>query len=84
MLDARAAHAGATLADLYDPEKMPSDLLAAHKALDAAVEAAYSVHFDGDEEKIVAHLFGMYAKLTEGRVDERLDSEGRARRHSRR
>ena len=65
VLDARTAHTGATLADLYDPEKMPSDLLAAHKALDAAVEAAYSVHFDGDEEKIVAHLFGMYAKLTE-------------------
>lgn len=65
VLDARTAHTGVTLADLYDPEKMPSDLLAAHKALDAAVEAAYGVHFGGDEEKIVAHLFGMYAKLTE-------------------
>ena len=62
VLDARDAHPGATLADLYDPEKMPADLLAAHKALDAAVEAAYGVDFNGDEEKIVAHLFKLYAE----------------------
>lgn len=65
VLDAREAHPGATLANLYDPDKMPSDLLVAHKALDAAVEAAYGVNFNGDEEKIVAHLFDLYAKLTE-------------------
>jgi type I restriction-modification system DNA methylase subunit len=62
VLDARDAHPGATLADLYDPDKMPADLLAAHKALDAAVEAAYGVDFNGDEEKIVAHLFKLYAE----------------------
>lgn len=39
-----------------------ADLLAAHKALDAAVEAAYGVNFGGDEEKIVAHLFKLYAE----------------------
>ena len=66
VLDARTAHTGATLADLYDPEKMPADLLAAHKALDAAVEAAYGVDFGGDEEKIVAHLFELYTQITEG------------------
>lgn len=65
VLDARDAHPGATLADLYDPDKMPSDLLAAHQALDAAVEAAYGVNSNGDEEKIVAHLFKLYAQLTE-------------------
>lgn len=64
VLDAREPHSGATLANLYDPDKMPSDLLAAHKALDAAVEVAYGVSFNGDEEKIVAHLFKLYAKLT--------------------
>ena len=64
-LDARAAHPDKTLADLYDPDKMPADLLAAHKALDAAVEAAYGVDFSGDEERIVAHLFKLYAELTE-------------------
>ena len=65
VLDARDAHPGKSLADLYDPGKMPADLLAAHKALDAAVEAAYGVDFGGDEEKIVAHLFKLYAELTE-------------------
>ena len=51
-----------TLAELYDPDKMPSDLLAAHRANDSAVEAAYGVDFNGDEEKIVAHLFKLYAE----------------------
>lgn len=41
---------------------MPSDLLAAHRTLDNAVEEAYGVDFDGDEEKIVAHLFRLYAE----------------------
>ena len=64
VLDARETHAGSTLAYLYDPDKMPADLLAAHKALDAAVEAAYGVDFNGNEEKIVAHLFKLYAEST--------------------
>ena len=64
VLDARENHPGKSLADLYDPDKMPSDLLSAHKALDAAVEAAYGVAFGGDEEKIVAHLFKLYAEKT--------------------
>ena len=41
---------------------MPADLLDAHKARDGEVEAAYGVDFDGDEEKIVAHLFKLYAE----------------------
>ena len=53
-----------TLAELYDPDRMPADLLAAHQALDAAVESAYGVDFGGDEEKIVAHLFKLYAEKT--------------------
>lgn len=40
---------------------MPMDLLEAHRALDMAVEAAYEVDFNRDEEKIVAHLFKLYA-----------------------
>ena len=34
VLDARAAHPGATLADLYDPDLMPPNLRRAHQALD--------------------------------------------------
>ena len=64
VLDARAAHPDATLADMYDPDNdfLFPDLMAAHRALDAAVEAAYGVDFGGDEERIVAHLFALYAE----------------------
>jgi restriction-modification enzyme MmeI-like protein len=63
VLDARAAHPGATLADLYDPDVMPADLRKAHHALDAAVDRLYrSAPFGGDRER-VEHLFGLYEKL---------------------
>lgn len=64
VLDARNAHPDNSLADLYDPDKMPDDLRTAHDALDKAVEEAYGVDFNGDEEKIVAHLFKLYAEMT--------------------
>ena len=38
VLDARAAHPGATLADLYDPDLMPVGLRRAHQALDRVVD----------------------------------------------
>ncbi len=41
VLDARVAHEGATLADLYDPDVMPEDLRKAHRALDEAVDRLY-------------------------------------------
>lgn len=64
VLDARDAQEGATLADMYDPknETFFPELMTAHKALDDAVEAAYGVDFGGNEEKIVAQLFNLYAK----------------------
>ena len=66
ILDARATHSALAIADLYNPEKMPDDLLQAHETLDAAVEAAYGVAFNGDEEKMVAYLFERYAELAKG------------------
>ena len=51
---------------------MPADLRAAHAANDRAVLAAYGL-LDGrdkrdppSESEIVAHLFGLYAKMTKG------------------
>lgn len=66
ILDARTAHPDATLADMYSPDNgfLFPDLMAAHTKLDAAVEAAYGVDFDSDEERIVAHLFKLYAEKT--------------------
>jgi len=64
VLDARAAHEGATLADLYDPDVMPPDLRKAHRNLDEAVDRLYrAAPFASDRER-VEHLFGLYEKLT--------------------
>lgn len=64
VLDARSNHPDDSLAKMYSPSNAVfyPDLMRAHKALDAAVEAAYGVDFNGDEEKIVAHLFKLYAE----------------------
>ena len=63
ILDARAKYPDASLADLYDPLTMPPDLRAAHEANDRAVLAAYGLEPDTPEPEIVAHLFGLYAKM---------------------
>jgi hypothetical protein len=64
VLDARAMHPGASLADLYDPLTMPPNLVKAHQALDAAVDAAYGKRgFRNDAER-VAFLFELYQKYT--------------------
>lgn len=64
VLDARANHPDATLADLYDPDTMPNDLRKAHRALDDAVDRLYRKEpFASDRER-VEHLFMLYEKLT--------------------
>lgn len=52
-----------SLADLYDPDKMPAPLLAAHKALDQAVEALYRDRPFRDASERLEHLFNHYEKL---------------------
>jgi hypothetical protein len=64
VLDARAAHDGATLADLYDPDVMPENLRKAHRALDEAVDRLYRKEPFASDRDRVEHLFGLYEKLT--------------------
>ena len=64
VLDARAAHPGATLADLYDPDLMPPDLRKAHKALDLAVDRLYRKEPFANDRERVEHLFMRYEKMT--------------------
>lgn len=52
-----------TLAQLYDPDLMPSPLLAAHQALDAAVEKLYRDKPFKDSSERLEHLFARYEKL---------------------
>lgn len=65
ILDARALYPDASLADLYDPLTMPSELRKAHAANDRAVMQAYG--FDVKtmtEADCVAALMKMYQDLT--------------------
>ena len=64
VLDARAAHPDASLADLYDPVAMPPDLRKAHQALDKAVDAAYGKKTFASDAERVAFLFELYHKYT--------------------
>lgn len=60
ILDARANHLGATLADLYDPDTMPPDLRRAHRVNDLAVDKLYrSKSFESERERI-EFLFARY------------------------
>ena len=64
VLDARAAHASATLADLYDPLAMPIDLVKAHDALDKVVDSLFAPRrkFKSDADRL-AVLFERYEIL---------------------
>ena len=63
ILDARAAHPNATLAELYDPDLMPPNLRRAHQALDRAVDRLYRRSGFASERERVEHLFMLYEKM---------------------
>lgn len=65
ILDARALYPNNSLADLYDPLIMPTELRKAHEANNRAVMKAYGFSSDMNETEIVAELMKMYQKLTE-------------------
>jgi hypothetical protein len=64
VLNARAAHPNASLADLYDPLTMPANLLKSHQALDKVVDAAYNYKGPQTDAARVAFLFELYRKIT--------------------
>ncbi|WP_061286691.1 class I SAM-dependent DNA methyltransferase [Herbaspirillum chlorophenolicum] len=64
ILLAREHHFPATIADLYDPDKMPADLLAAHERNDEVLERIYiGRRFKNDTERL-EKLFDLYTKMT--------------------
>lgn len=63
VIDARNAHPSDTLADLYNPDLMPSDLRKAHQALDLAVDRLYRPKGFASERERVEHLFGLYERM---------------------
>lgn len=65
VLDVREYHCEQTLAELYDPDKMPADLRAAHQTVDELVDSIYSKKpYETDEQRL-ADLFALYQQMTE-------------------
>lgn len=64
IIEERERHSEKTLAELYDPDKMPDGLREAHHQNDLAVERCYrSKPFDSDAERL-EYLFKLYEKMT--------------------
>lgn len=64
VLDERERHSEKTLAELYDPDKMPAGLREAHHNLDIAIEQCYRLKpFASDEERL-EYLFALYEQMT--------------------
>jgi hypothetical protein len=64
VLDERAKHPTKTLAQLYDPEKMPKGLKEAHHELDLAIQRCYRLKpFENDTERL-EYLFKLYEEMT--------------------
>ena len=65
VMSARSQFRTSSLADLYDPNTMPSILLRAHRSLDRAVDRAYRAKkFESDQER-VSHLFALHRRIIE-------------------
>ncbi len=80
VLATRDAFPGRALADLYDRLATPTDLIAAHDALDRAVDALFVPRrrFTGEADRMVA-LFDRYSLLVQsGRLDVSSPSNHRA------
>jgi type I restriction-modification system DNA methylase subunit len=62
VLAVRANYPESSLADLYDPVTMPTDLIKAHRNLDKAVYKSYGASWKGEEE-CVTELMKRYRKI---------------------
>ena len=82
VLDARAAHTGATLADLYDPNLMPPNLRRAHQALDRAVDLLYRRKRFTSERERVEYLFGLYERM-QAPLTAQATTASKRKRHTR-
>lgn len=65
ILEERENHPEKTLAELYDPNKMPHGLLEAHQANDEVIEKCYRNRpFENDEQRL-EYLFRLYEEMIE-------------------
>jgi hypothetical protein len=64
ILLAREKHFPATIADLYDPQKMPEDLQLAHEKNDETLERIYIGRLFNNDTERLEKLFELYTKMT--------------------
>tara|TARA_B000000460_G_scaffold60833_1_gene40945 strand:+ start:177 stop:2348 length:2172 start_codon:yes stop_codon:yes gene_type:complete len=66
IISVRETFSECNLATLYDPDKMPIELLNAHKKLDLLIDSLYRKEtFYSDDERL-EYLFKLYAQMTGG------------------
>lgn len=70
ILDARLLYPESSLADLYDPIAMPTELRKAHIANDKAVMAVYGFSTKMSEEDCVAELMKLYKKYVDNKLNQ--------------
>ena len=68
VLMTRAYYPEKTLAELYDPDKMPEDLREAHATLDDIVESCYPGYPFRNDEMRLECLFKLYEKMTKNKT----------------
>lgn len=71
VLDVRAKFPEGSLADLYDPNTMPPELVKAHQALDKAVDLCYRPQPFLNETKRIEFLFELYDGIVGGMFGEK-------------
>lgn len=64
ILNIRNEYPGESLANLYDPLLMPTDLLKAHEKLDKLVDKCYNSNNFKDDNDRIKFLFGLYLEYT--------------------
>ena len=64
VLDQREAYPELTLANLYDPDKMPDSLREAHDKMDLAIERCYRKKPFSSDEGRLEYLFKLYETMT--------------------
>ena len=68
ILEVRGLYTSSSLADLYDEASMPSNLLLAHRDLDAVVLSTYKLKPNSSEGDILSTLFRLYAELSDDKL----------------
>ena len=64
VLFVRENHSERTLAEMYDPDKMPEDLEQAHHELDLTVDQLYRAKPYANDEERLTDLFALYETMT--------------------